>query len=1006
MKKKIFFLLTILVLMLSVATGTFAMGPSTKINTDTIDGPQPAKAPAGGYIVFMAGEPAAAYQGGIQGLSATKPAAGKKIDAKSPAVARYVDHLKAAQDAALKAAGISPDKMIYSYTIDLNGFAAQLTEAEAAALAKQPGVLRIVPDTMRYIQTDSSPKYLGLDAKAGPWKKGVDGTGVVVGVIDTGIWPEHPSFADDGKYKPPPIHISECNFGNTAWNANDAPFTCNNKLIGAYEFLDTYKLAWGLSPDEFDSARDDNGHGTHTTSTAAGNSGVAASIYGIPRGIISGMAPRAHVVMYRACADAGCYTSDLVGAIEQATVDGVDAINYSIGGGASVTGADDLAFLIAADAGVFVATSAGNSGSGAYTIGGPSSCPWVTSTGANTQERFWQGTVTLGNGAVYTGASITSGTGWYPLVDAATLGNEYCYSGSGAGNFTASVVDKIVLCKRGGNARADKSLAVDEAGGAGMVMYEASNVNNLFTDTHWVPTVHVDNTPGLAIKGYIASDANPTAMLTGGVKSAWLPNPSMVLFSSRGPNPVAEDIIKPDVTAPGIQIMAGNSPMPNRSGSEPYLYPGELFQAIAGTSMSSPHVAGVYALLKQYNPEWSAAMAKSALMTTARQNVLDNNRTSWADPFDMGAGHIYPGGKLQKGSAFEPGLAYDAGFYDYLGFLCSAGPEVFANPDATCAALASMGIPLDPSDLNYPSIGVAELAGSQTVVRTVTSVAKENGWRTYNVSVVEPDGYDIVVEPSTFRIKKGQSVTFEVHITNVSAPIGQWRFGSLTWTEKQGRYSVRSPIALRASEFDAPAELSANGASGSLSFPVKFGYTGAYTAAPHGLVPATATADNVVQDPDQEFDPNDGYSDVHTFNLSGAAFFRVKIPPEAVEADADLDVFVYNPSGQQVASSTSGGTDEQVDILLPADGAWKVYVHGWSAPGGDSDYTLYSWVVSATPGGSLNLDSAPSSAVLGEVGTVQVSWSGLANPSWNLGAVSHAGSGGLMGLTLIEVKVP
>lgn len=327
-----------------------------------------------------------------------------------------------------------------------------------------------------------------------------------------------------------------------------------------------------------------------------------------------------------------------------------------------------------------------------------------------------------------------------------------------------------------------------------MIMYETSDDSNLFTDTHWAPTVHVDQTPGLAIKAYIAASSSPTAELVTGETSQWPWAPSMTFFSSRGPNPVAPDIIKPDVTAPGIQILAGYSPVPNPDSTPP----GELFAAIAGTSMSSPHVAGVFALLKQAHPDWSPAVAKSALMTTAFQDVVDNDRMSAANPFDMGAGHIKPGGKWNKGSVTEPGLAYGAGFYDYLGFLCDTFPSVFADPDSTCSFLDSIGIPTKAYDLNYPSIGIAELTGSRTIKRTVTSVAKENGVRTYGVSVVPPSGYSVTISPSTLRLRKGQTATYYMTITNVSAPHGEWRFGSLTWHETTGNYKVYSPIAVRA----------------------------------------------------------------------------------------------------------------------------------------------------------------------------------------------------------------
>jgi hypothetical protein len=823
---------------------------------------------------------------------------------------------------------------------------------------------------------------------------------VVVGVIDTGIWPEHPSFADDGSYPAPSLSRAvPCEFGPHAGysNPDDPAFTCNHKLVGARQELATYRALLPLGND-FDSARDHAGHGTHTSSTTAGNAGVEATTLGIPRGKISGIAPRAHVIMYKGLGEQGGFTSDLVAAIDDAVADGVDVINYSIGGGASLTGGDDIAFLFAADAGVFVASSAGNSGPGAGTIGGPASVPWLTTVGASTQRRSFQGTVVLGNGARYTGVSLTKGiAAQTPLVDAANAGGELCQLSAPLN--AATVTGKIVLCKRGVNARVEKSEVVKNAGGVGMILYEASDAGDLMSDTHWVPSVHVDNTPGVAIKAYIASTASPTASLVTGQLGTTPWAPSITQFSSRGPDPVAPDLVKPDVTAPGIQILAGYSPFPDAGPS------GELFEAIAGTSMSSPHVAGLFALLKQAHPDWSPAAAKSALMTTASQDVRSNDRTSAATPFEMGAGHVNPGKPGDSGSSFQPGLVYDAGFNEYLGFLCDMAPEVFGNPDATCAALANAGIPTKAIDLNLPSIGISQVAGTETVKRTVTSVAtRDSGNREYSASVEAPSGYTVSVSPSSFKLQPGQSQTFAVTVTNVSAPIGQWRFGSLTWTEKTGKgYTVRSPIAVKGAKFSAPAEVSGTGVTGSTSFTVKFGYTGAYAAVAHGLTPATLTEDNVLQDPDQTFAPSDvaaGGANAHTFALSNVSVFRVAIPPEATEADADLDVYVYGPGGTLVASSTQGGTDEEVTIQSPANGTWTVYVHGWQAPGGDSDYTLYSWAVPNTTGGTL-VATGPSSAVNGTTGTINLSWTGAVG--WNLGAVDHTEGSTVLGRTLVEV---
>ena len=915
--------------------------------------------------------------------------------------------LKASHDKVLRDAGLSPNKKVNDYVTALNGFSARLSFRQAQKLAGNPAVAMVLPDELRQPLTDSSPDFLGLTSPGGAHSSGLTGEGVVVGVIDTGIWPEHPSFADDGSYSTPPITLddserSACEFGNTAHNPADAAFICNNKLIGARQMLDTYRSLIGAEDFEFDSARDDDGHGTHTSSTAAGNADVPATVTPHALGTVTGIAPRAHVVMYKGLGALGGFSSDLAAAIDQAVEDGVDVINYSIGGGASLTGADDIAFLFAADAGVFVATSAGNSGPGAGTIGGPASVPWLTSVGASTQTRFFEGTVVLGNGQEFTGASLTAGVDSAPLVDAAMAhkkkkkGDDLCRPGS---LIPGLVKGAIVLCRRGVIARVDKSLAVLQAGGVGMIMYENDDAGDRFTDTHFVPSVHVDNTPGLAIKSYIASlpPRKATAAITNtGTSATFAPAPSMTSFSSRGPDPVAEDIIKPDVTAPGMQILAGASPYADPNGN--------LFQSIAGTSMSSPHVAGLFALLKEANPGWSAAAAKSALMTTASQDVRDNDRVSPADPFDMGAGHVSPGSPGAAGSSFDPGLVYDAGLFEYAAFICAVEPDFWA--PGTCEFLEGAGVPMTTTDLNVPSIGVSNVPGSKTIQRTVTSVADST--QTYVVSVEAPDGFDVTVSPNSFEIDPGESMTYTVTFENVSAPIGEWRHGSLTWTG--GPYAVRSPISVKGTLFEAPAEVSGSGESGSVSFDVSFGYTGDYTAAGHGLEPATVFQDDVAQDPDQTFQPSDvGNGAVaHTITTSGSARLRLAIPPDAViDPDIDIDLFLYDSAGNEVASSTNGATDELIDLAFPGDDTNTAYVHGWQtlqpAGGGTTPVTLYVWDISATPGGSLTIDSAPASAVQGDTGTIQASWTGATLGQWHLGAVSHSDGSGIIGVTIVEV---
>ncbi len=997
MYRKFFNFILIVVMALSISSSAFAQ---------TGDEPAP-QAPVKSYIIVMRDDPIATYEGNIAGFAATKAPIGSKVDVASKEAKDYEKFLKEQHDESLREAQVDPAVKVHDYIFALNGYSALLTEAQVEKLRSQKGVLMVLEDQMRYKQTDSSAEFMRLTVKGGAYDSDFTGENVVVGIIDTGIWPEHPSFADDGSYAPLPDYAGlPCEFGNTAHNPDDAPFTCNNKLLGARQMLDTYRALIGADPDEFDSARDDDGHGTHTASTAAGNAGVEASIFGISRGTISGIAPRARIIAYKGLGNLGGFTSDLAQAIDQAVADGVDVINYSIGGGPSLAGADDIAFLFAADAGVFVATSAGNSGPGAATIGGPATVPWVTSVGASTQRRFFEGIVKLGNGQLLSGASITPGVEMSPLVDAEFAGGDLCIPGT---LDPAVVSGKIVLCRRGSIARAAKSLAVSQAGGVGMIMYNNDDVDNLFTDNHWVPSVHMDNSPGLAIKAYIASDPNPRAEIVtreGCGKNGdncknligrWKNAPTMAIFSSRGPNPVAPDIIKPDVTAPGVQILAGNSPFPD-PGSTP---PGELFQAIAGTSMSSPHVAGIFALLKQAHPEWTPAMAKSALMTTAYQRVRDNDRVSQADPFAMGAGHVNPGGKWSaRGSINHPGLVYDAGLFEYAAFTCGMDLGVFT--PGSCDFLESIGVPLEPYNLNLPSIGVAEVPGSQTVYRTVTNVADRRLKMTARVNA--PEGYSVTVQPNRLILEPGESATFAVTFTNEDAPIGEWRFGSLTW--RGSGYRVYSPIAVKASLFKTPAEISGTGESGTASFDINFGYTGEYSAAAHGLEAPILSSDEIGQDPDQTY-PSADDSPVGvqkwTFPISGAAFVRMSL---VIPGPDDIDLFLEDSAGNIVASSTNGGTDELIELTMPPDDTYTLVVHGWSVPNAPLPYTVSTWIISQTPGGSLNIDSAPTAAVNGTTGTVQVSWSGLAAGTEYLGAVSHSDSAGLIGLTLVDVTVP
>lgn len=952
------------------------------------------------YIVQLAEEPVVSYAGGRRGLPATRPAKGSKIDPNSPNVRAYVAFLDSRHAAVLKAAGVAVEMKFYDYRYSFDGFAAVLTPDQAARISRMSGVVAVTRDQLGQTLTDNTPSYLGLSGPSGLWGQaggvGSAGENVIVGVVDTGIWPEHPSFSDQsdladrpgssGKrlrvYGPPPAGWHGTCQSGEAWSKDD----CNSKLIGARYFLAGFGH-FGIIAGDYKSARDHDGHGSHVASTAGGNAGVDPSIFGRDLGVatISGMAPRARIAMYKACwNDQGCASTDVVAAIDAAVADGVDVINYSIGFGASSSSLlfpDAAAFLEAADAGVFVAASAGNAGPETSTVESPSSAPWVTSVGASTHSREFQNTVTLGDGASFVGGSVTRGVGPARLVD----GGGDCPDGLDP----AAVTGAIVLCLRDSDfARVEHSAGVKAAGGVGMIIYDPPQFNVTPTDNHVLPTSHVSPDDGSAIALYIASaGASATATLTAGNAAPNPDAPDMAVFSARGPNLAAPDVIKPDVTAPGIQVLAGNSPTPFLGA------PGQLFQAIQGTSMASPHVAGVAALLVQLHPDWTPAMIRSALMTTGHQDVAKEDGTTPADPFDFGAGHIQPL------PAADPGLTYDADLVDYQRFLCGAG--ALSATGSICTAVGSA----DPSDLNLPSIGVAELAGGQTAARRVTNVGPAG---TYTVSVEAPPGVDVVVSPPVLTLAAGESANYEVTFTTGSdAVFDEWVFGSLTWSD--GDHSVRIPIAVKPVVLISPAEFSDSGASGTGEWEIIFGYSGPFETPVHGLVPAATETNTVVDDPanDIEIALVTGVGiEEHTISVSaGTRHLRIALFDEETDGNDDLDLYLYDPDGNLVALSGSATSAEQVDVRNPAAGDWKLIVHGWQTDGPDAQYTLFTWVLGDADAGNLTA-SAPTSAVAGETATVHIEWTGLAADTRYLGSVGYSDGLTEFGQTLVSITSP
>lgn len=954
-------------------------------------------------IVQMAAAPAVAYDGGIAGYPATRPAKSRKLDPLDPNVVRYTDYLKAQHDAALRQ--VRGGGKAYSYTYSFNGFAAELSDAQVAALTALPGVITVSRDVLRFADTSNTPTFLGLDDQTGLWNRlgGVHsaGDGVIIGVIDTGIWPEALSFSDrtglngnaskDGKldYLQIPGWHGRCTPGE-----NFPASLCNQKLIGAQWFNQGYGGDAGAKaamPWEFMSARDFGGHGTHTASTAGGNNGVQATGPASVFGKISGMAPHARIATYKALwevapGQGSGYNSDLVAAIDRAVADGVDVINYSISG--TTTNFRDpveIAFLYAAGAGIFVAESAGNSGPTTATVAHPG--PWTTTVAAGTHNRSGEGSVTLGNGATYFGASLATAV-TAPLIDSTAAGLPganpaelaLCYGASDGAVVLdpAKVAGKIVVCDRGVTARVNKSLAVSEAGGAGMILVNTSN-NSLNADFHFVPTVHLQDTDRAAVKSYAATPG-PTAVINQATIVLTEPAPFTASFSSRGPLRASADLLKPDLIAPGQDILAAVAP-PGNNGKD--------FDLYSGTSMSSPHVAGLAALLKNLHPDWSPMAIKSALMTSA-YDVLDGPNTNPLVIFRQGAGHVKPN------SAADPGLVYDSSWNDWVAVICNTQPQGL---EATCNALWNAGLPQDVSDFNAASIAIGDLAGMQTVKRTVTSVGSAAETYTFSYSGLA----GITVSPSvpSFTINPGARRSYTVTFTRTTAALNTYVGGYITWTGDKG-HVVRIPVVIQPVALFAPAAV--NGTGAPINYDIKFGYSGSFAALARGLVPAAVTAGTVADDPTNSgcslASPNAQLIPVTV--AAGTTYARFALFDADVNPGSDLDLCVFNATSTMVGSSGSGTSAEEVNLLNPAAGNYTVVVQGWGVSG-STPFKLYTWLLGNAAAGNMSV-TAPAAATLGGTGTIALGFSGLTGGVKYLGSVAYSGASGMPNPTIVTVN--
>ncbi|RCV26939.1 hypothetical protein SETIT_5G285700v2 [Setaria italica] len=746
--------------------------------------------------------------------------------------------------------------ILYDYS-PIRGLALQIDEGVLTLLEKLPGVLKVIPGRLLQFRTTHSWDFLGLaengqGTPASAWSSAKFGADTIIGNIDTGVWPQSQSFQDDGLGAPKDWR-GICDKGC------DTTFQCNNKLIGARFFSaglqaelsrpgDQGKLP---SKEDLSSPRDYLGHGAHTLSTAGGSFARGAGVFGHGEGTAAGGAPRARVAAYKACFAPGCSDIDVLAAVLAAVADGVHVLSLSLGPEVASDYVSDLIAVgtfFAVQSGVTVVCAAGNSGPQPGTV--TNVAPWMFTVGASTMDRDFPAYVRFGDNLAIKGQSLGASTlplgQAYPIISGETANAAYqptsnsslCLAGS---LDPAKVTGKIVVCVRGVNGRVEKGLVVKQAGGLGMVLCnDAGSGDSVLADPHLVAAAHCSYSQCVQLFKYLHSTNNPSGYINAtdasfGVK----PAPAVADFSSRGPNPITPQILKPDITAPGVSVIAAYS------GA---VSPTELpfddrrvdYNIMSGTSMACPHVSGIVGLLKTKHPSWSPAMIKSAIMTTATTVANDGNPIpdetgAEATPFSYGSGHVNPV------SALDPGLVYDTTLADYTNFLCSL--KLTQNPlqdlqgnlpvglpnlpvnvsvpvdlllplfDAAgepCVCSKSQGPYGRPEDLNYPSIAVPCLSGSgsTTVRRRVKNVGDARS--VYRVTVTEPAGVKVTVVPGELEFfGTGEEKEFTVTLDVVdAAAASDYVFGSIVWSDANGfdaygrpdanrGHRVRSPIVVK-----------------------------------------------------------------------------------------------------------------------------------------------------------------------------------------------------------------
>jgi subtilisin family serine protease len=1041
-----------------LGTSTLAQGPTLGAADGELRLAQPVrpiKDRAKVYLVQLKEPSVAGYAGGKGGMPATKPQPGERLEVGVAAVRNYADYLEGIQTKLLAGAGVR-EAPIHTYRYALNGFAALLTPAEVSRLFATGQVLRVWEDQERTTGTNNSSSFLGLlDLEGGlRAEHELRGEDVIIGVIDSGIALDHPSFKDSEDRIP---RLCQADWAQNSFLGvwlcrrvrNDPPQTsvydpldrfagicqsgdgfpansCNNKLLGARYYADGFLARHTLDDGETLSPLDADGHGTHIASIAAGNA-VDASLFGARVASISGVAPRARIAVYKACwlkpgdTRATCTTADLARAIDDAVADGVDIINYSVGSSTEfeLTAPDDIALLNAFQAGILSVVAAGNDGPSLAKVGSPANAPWVLTVAASTQtgERF-ERAIRINEPTRLAGLYVAREASFTPLlssqdaaISAAVIlvddGVDTLTDGTAGNIYDAceeltngdELNDRIALIIRGGCPFQDKVSRAESAGALAVLVYNnAGEPIEMMGDAGSVdiPALMISNLDGLRLVDELTAGEPVVAELEKGLFISRNQSGNIVAdFSSRGPNTAVLDVMKPDITAPGVNILGAHTPTVANGVKE------ELFQYLSGTSMSTPHATGAAALIIEAHPDWDPGRIKSALTTSAYIGLTRQDGGT-ADPLDMGSGHIDPN------SALEPGLVYESSYAEHAAFVCSL--EDTPLNDQECAALAAAGFSNSARDLNQPGITLGELISGDTISRRVTHLGDPT---TYTATVTAPPGVGVTLDQNNIALGDEQTAEFNLRFDLQGGLVNQWAFGRIVWSD--GVREVASPIAVRPVALRVPGTVAGRGSNGNLTFPIDFGYNGAYSAGVHGLRAPLSISGFVDDDPSNTFNFRvDNGVVTHIITIPpDQAYARFALFDSLTDGNDDLDLYLFfcqNNLCSQIAESGSFTSEEEIDLAFPTAGTYAALVHGFETDqisgGPGANYELQAWSFGVIDNvGNLTV-TAPAAAIQGVTDNIQLNWTGLDPSTRYLGGISHSSSVGLEALTIVTVDAP